>query len=284
MPEMKNRHLLKFPLILFSLLLLNYPYLAYADYPDGYYDVGSIIDGDTFKLTDGKSVRLIGINTPELDERCGTEAKQQLSSLISGKSVYLEKDVSETDQYDRLLRYVYADGIFVNDRLVYNGYAYAVRYPPDTKYSNQLEDSENSAESSDRGCLWEINCCIDDDGSHYWFAASCFIATAAYGSPIDPHVEILRKFRDKYLVTNKLGRCFVNLYYSYSPKLAKYISKHGILKEVTRLCLLPIIGLSWVILKLGLTATIVLIVFFSGGLTHILRLRRKKIDLNPDQP
>jgi micrococcal nuclease len=79
---MKTRHLLKFSLILFSLLLLAHPYLVHADYPDGYYSVGAIVDGDTFKLTDGKSVRLIGINTPELDERCGTDAKQQLSSLI----------------------------------------------------------------------------------------------------------------------------------------------------------------------------------------------------------
>jgi endonuclease YncB( thermonuclease family) len=273
---MKNRHLLKFSLILFSLLLLAHPYLLYADYPDGYYNVGTIIDGDTFKLTDGKSVRLIGIDTPEIDERCGTEAKQQLSSLISGKNVYLEKDVSETDQYDRLLRYVYADGIFVNDRLVYNGYAYAVRYPPDTKYSNQLEDSENSAESSGRGCLWEIDCCIDDDGGHYWAAASCFIATAAYGSPIDPHVKILRKFRDEYLVTNKLGRGFVNLYYSYSPKLAKLISKHEILKAVTRICLWPIVGLSWVILKIGLETTLIVIMLISGGFIHIVWFKSTK--------
>jgi endonuclease YncB( thermonuclease family) len=271
---MKNRHLLKFSLFIFSLLLLTHPYLAIADYPDGYYDVGTIIDGDTFKLTDGKSVRLIGINTPEIGERCATEAEQQLSSLISGKSVYLEKDVSETDQYDRLLRYVYVDGIFVNDRLVYNGYAYAVEYPPDTKYSNQFQNSENSAASSGRGCLWEINY-IDDDGSHYWITAGCFIATAAYGSPIAPHVMILRQFRDKYLITNKLGRGFVNLYYFYSPDLDEFNSKHETLKAVTRICLLPIIGLSWVILKLGLETTLIMFVFFGGGFIYIVWFHKK---------
>ena len=270
---MKNRHLLKFSLILFPLLLLPHPYLAYADYPDGYYDVGTIVDGDTFKLTDGEGVRLIGINTPEIGEMCATEAKQHLSSLISGKSVYLEKDISETDQYDRLLRYVYVDSIFVNDRLVYNGYAYAVEYPPDTKYSGQLQDSENSAASSGRGCLWGINY-IDDDG--YWATARCFIATAAYGSPIDPHIKILRQFRDEYLVTNRLGRSFVTHYYSYSPDLSEFISKHEILKAVTRLCLLPVIGLSWVILKIGLETTLMILIPFSGGFVYIVRFKRKK--------
>ena len=269
---MKDNHLLKFSLLLFPLLLVH-PYCTFADYPDGYYEVGSIVDGDTFKLTDGKSVRLIGINTPETDERCGTEAKQQLSSLILGKSVYLEKDISETDQYDRLLRYVYADGIFINDRLVYNGYAYAVEYAPDTKYSEQFQDSENSASSNGRGCLWAINF-IDDDG--YWATARCFIATAAYGSPIDPHVKILRQFRDEYLVTNKLGRKFVHIYYSYSPKLAKLISQHVYFKAVTRICLLPVVGLSCVILYFGLGTTLMMLLLIFGGFIYIAWFKRKK--------
>jgi endonuclease YncB( thermonuclease family) len=272
---MENNHLLKFSLIFFSLLLFSHPYLAYADYPDGYYDVGAIIDGDTFELADGKSVRLIGINTPETGERCAEEAEQQLSSLISGKSVYLEKDVSETDQANRLLRYVYADGIFVNDRLVYDGYAYAAEYPPDTKYSDQFQASENSAESSDSGCLWETND-IDDDGGYYWAAARCFIATAAYGSPIDPRIKLLRELRDKHLLKNKLGRELVHIYYSYSPKLADLISQHEILKRVTRICLLPIIGLSWVILKLGFETTFIIIMLFGGGFLYTARFKRKK--------
>lgn len=260
--------------IIFSLVFLD---IAFADYPDGYYDVGVIVDGDTFTLSDGKSVRLIGIDAPELGETCSIEATKKLTSLIAGEIVYLEKDVSETDIDGRLLRYVYVNGIFVNDRLVSDGYAYAVTYPPDIEYASQLADTEEEAIDNKRGCLWSL-IYIDDDGNSNWIVASCFIATAAYGSSIDPHVKILCRLRDKYLLTNKFGRSFVNIYYSYSPELADFISRHENLKAVTRLCLLPIIGISWVILKLGLTTTTILIVLFSGGLIHILRLKRKKID------
>lgn len=261
--------------IIFSLVFLD---IAFADYPDGYYDVGIIVDGDTFTLSDGKSVRLIGIDAPEAGETCSAQATQKLTSLIAGETIYLEKDVSETDVDGRLLRYVYVNGIFVNLELVYYGYAYAVTYPPDIAYATQLADAEEDAIDHSRGCLWET-IYIDDDGNSNWIVASCFIATAAYDSPIDPHVKILCRLRDKYLLTNKFGRSFVNIYYSYSPELANFISQNESLKVVTRLCLLPIIGISWVILKLGLATTIILIVLFSGGLIHILRLRRKITNL-----
>ena len=52
----------------FTIILLLFPCPAIADYPDGYYEVGRVIDGDTFELEDGQKVRLIGIDTPEIDE------------------------------------------------------------------------------------------------------------------------------------------------------------------------------------------------------------------------
>ncbi len=69
----------------------------------------------------------------------------------------------------------------------------------------------------------------------------CFIATAAYGSYLDPHVEALRNFRDKYLVTNEPGRAFVSFYYRYSPPVADYISRHESLRIMTRWMLTPIV-------------------------------------------
>ncbi len=89
-----------------------------------------IIDGDTIEIETGQKVRYIGIDTPELHHptkgvQCyGEEARKKNESLVAGKSVKLVKDVSETDRYGRLLRYVFLQpesssaGIFVNEALV----------------------------------------------------------------------------------------------------------------------------------------------------------------------
>jgi YVTN family beta-propeller protein len=72
--------------------------------------------------------------------------------------------------------------------------------------------------------------------------SSCFIATAAYGSPLDSHVAALRDFRDKYLMINATGRAFCQFYYRYSPPIADFIRRHEALKTVTRWMLAPIIS------------------------------------------
>ena len=69
----------------------------------------------------------------------------------------------------------------------------------------------------------------------------CFIATAAYGSYLHPKVQLLRDFRDHYLLTNGPGRAFVALYYRLSPPLADFISRHDTLRLVTRFLLTPLV-------------------------------------------
>jgi hypothetical protein len=69
----------------------------------------------------------------------------------------------------------------------------------------------------------------------------CFIATAAYGSYLDPHVYVLREFRDRHLLTNSLGSAFVAFYYRNSPPIADYIARHDFLRAVARYMLTPVV-------------------------------------------
>jgi len=87
----------------------------------------------------------------------------------------------------------------------------------------------------------------------------CFIATAAYGSPIEPQIKVLREFRDRFLLDNTIGKTFVKLYNTHSPPLADFIARHDNLRKVVRLGLLPMVSMSWVVLKLGLAPTLLLI-------------------------
>lgn len=77
----------------------------------------------------------------------------------------------------------------------------------------------------------------------------CFIATAAYGSYEERHVKVLREFRDRYLLTNTLGRVFVSCYYSISPPVADFIRDSETLKFVVRSALLPLIGFAWMLIN-----------------------------------
>jgi len=105
--------------------------------------VARVIDGDTFELEGGETVRLICIDAPEKNDKGGEEATQYLQSLILNKIVRLEKDVSEKDAYGRLLRYVYVqengEEIFVNKELVEKGYAEVFKYGNDTKRCDEIE-------------------------------------------------------------------------------------------------------------------------------------------------
>lgn len=80
----------------------------------------------------------------------------------------------------------------------------------------------------------------------------CFIATAAFGSPAEKHVVLLKEFRDKWLLTNSPGRLFVRNYYRYSPAVAEFISRNEGLKPAVRICLYPVVAFSYFLLKLSL--------------------------------
>jgi len=138
--------------IIFFLLL---PLLSCGSPPDTA-RVIQVIDGDTITIEGGYRVRYIGINAPEIHpqvEDFGIEAWQANRKLVEGKEVRLERDVSETDKYGRLLRYVWVDDILVEAELVRQGLARAKAYPPDTKYQDYLEQMEAEAREAGRG-MW----------------------------------------------------------------------------------------------------------------------------------
>ncbi len=129
------------------------------------FKVARIIDGDTIEIESGEKIRYIGINTPEIDDKdpiklCfAQKAALKNKELIEGKQVSLVKDVSETDKYGRLLRYVYVGDIFVNDFLVRQGFAQVNTYPPDVKFKEQFQEAEQEARQNKRG-LWGEECLI----------------------------------------------------------------------------------------------------------------------------
>lgn len=124
--------------------------------PAGTLTVSYVLDGDTFKLSTGETIRLIGLNAPESGQSCSSEATAKLKEFVFGKEVTLEQDVSDKDQYGRLLRYVYIDDTFVNLEMVRLGFAHKYEYGSNIKYSSRFEQAEDEAKQNE-GCLWKTS-------------------------------------------------------------------------------------------------------------------------------
>ncbi|MCB9078634.1 MAG: thermonuclease family protein [Anaerolineaceae bacterium] len=124
-----------------------------------YASVVRVIDGDTIEVMIDSveyTVRYILIDTPETHgevEPFGAAAAEANRQLTEGKTVLLEKDVSETDRYGRLLRYVYVDDMMVNELLVQIGLAQVATYPPDVKYLDRILAAQNHAQDKELG-MW----------------------------------------------------------------------------------------------------------------------------------
>lgn len=121
-----------------------------------------VVDGDTINVEiNGKTepVRYIGIDTPEtVDPRkpvqCfGVEASKKNKELVEGKMVRLEKDITDRDKYNRLLRYIWLGDTLINQELVAQGFAKSYSYPPDIKYQDKFVAAEKRAREDKLG-LW----------------------------------------------------------------------------------------------------------------------------------
>ena len=114
-----------------------------------------IIDGDTFRLTNGDTVRLIGIDAPELSQPGGDLSREYLAHLVLGNPITLERGSEDRDKYNRLLRFVYVNDLCINEEMIRQGYAEA-RYLPENPIREYYLHLEIQAETTKAG-LWSDN-------------------------------------------------------------------------------------------------------------------------------
>lgn len=141
--------------------------------------VVSVTDGDTIRvLVNGvnEPVRLIGIDAPEQNECGSVQATARLSALVENRTVTLVKDVSERDVFGRLLRHVWVGETFVDQTMVADGWAYAVRYPPDTANAATLEAAQAQAQAAALGIWSTTGGCVSQQppsGCHASYPTVC---------------------------------------------------------------------------------------------------------------
>jgi micrococcal nuclease len=113
-----------------------------------------VADGDTFTCRDGRRVRLIGIDAPERQQSFSSVAGHALLEMLPfGTAVRLERDVAPTDQYGRLLAYVWVGSTLVNEAMVRQGWAVLYTVPPNVKYADRLGRAQKEARARGAG-LW----------------------------------------------------------------------------------------------------------------------------------
>ncbi|MCM2280389.1 MAG: hypothetical protein NDI61_00925 [Bdellovibrionaceae bacterium] len=107
---------------------------------------------------------------------------------------------------------------------------------------------------------------------------NCFIATAAFGSPMANQVRTFRQFRNRFMLTNKLGRAFVRAYYKFGPTAARFIAQNEVYRAASRVALQPLLAYAWLSLKLGAWTALMLTAFVILGpfVWFIAQRRRRK--------
>jgi endonuclease YncB( thermonuclease family) len=125
-------------------------------------EVAYVYDGDTVKLSDGRKIRLIGINTPEEKkdtqpaEFLAREATIELKTLLRGADVSLSLGIEKQDRYKRWLGHLYINGESVAEQLLSAGLAYQIGIPPNVQFADCFKRAEESAAFAGRG-LWKIS-------------------------------------------------------------------------------------------------------------------------------
>ncbi len=126
----------------------------------GFFRVKTVYDGDTVVLEDGRKIRFLGINTPEIQHRDkqadagGDEAKRWLTDKLKNTKVRLEVGTEKTDKYGRTLAHLFTENKeHINLQLVTAGLAAVSIYPPDLHYVTELVKAQNQEEQANLG-IW----------------------------------------------------------------------------------------------------------------------------------
>jgi len=130
--------------------------------------VTKVIDGDTFLIEGGYSVRILGIDADERGYPCYQAAKEKLEELILNKEVRLEKEKEDFDQYCRYLRYVFADDKNVAFELVKEGLVVARFSPENIKYREEISLAEKEARENKIGCKWGNVAKVEEKTEFQW--------------------------------------------------------------------------------------------------------------------
>lgn len=189
-------------------------------------------------------------NTPAVfNDINPTISYKDLSVTISGNDFYLTTNTIEGLDNDTTYYFMMANVDVAGN----------VEYFSPASYLNVAQHSATTG---------EVVGLLDDQ--------KCFIATAAFGSPLTFEVTKLRQFRDLFLKSNKWGRAFVEFYYQYSPQYAAYIKGSPTLKFAVRVVLWPIFGFTELILTLGLLGSLATVLVLCS-LAWILNRRFHKL-------
>ncbi len=159
MSILKKRQALSLALFLCLPTLGQAMCLAQGDIFPG--TVSRVVDGDTVHLKDGRKIRLIGVNTPELDHQHGKHeafavaAKERLMALIPDNVVYWQAAQEDEDHYGRKLYYLFTkDRASISSQLLSDGLGYRIAIPPNLKYQDCFDQAEQEARVAQRG-VWQ---------------------------------------------------------------------------------------------------------------------------------
>lgn len=197
---------------------------------------GTIESAPNSSIPNGQFTFAYVVKTPSTGEDVDYESPTNITVSNTSKSINsVTLSMSASDSSGIKEFHVYRDDNLLAKETsnIYND----SNLSPGTLYKYKIKAVDNFGNVSDFSSEISVTTEIDE----------CFIATAAYGSKFEPSVTLLRDFRDKYLLTNSIGKMFVEFYYTNSPPIAKIIADSESLKLLVRVLLAPIVGVVYLI-------------------------------------